>query len=58
MDPRLKIVLVVAFIHLYNSQRQRHKITKKALLGPNFSPWKKLLNHGDDASFLDIPGFC
>ena len=44
-------------MHVYNSQRNRRAISKRALLGPASVPWRQLLNFGDDNSFLVVTGF-
>ena len=48
--------LLIAF-HSSNNIRRRNKLTKSALVHPKFSPWMKLLNDGDESSFLSITGF-
>ena len=55
-DSELLAVLVLV-IHAYNCLRVRHRLTRSALLPPSLSPWKKLLWHGDDLSFLHVTGF-
>jgi hypothetical protein len=41
----------------YNSIRSRHRITRSAILLPEASPWRNLLENGDDQSFLNLTGF-
>lgn len=40
-----------------NSIRERHKLTRSAVLRPKFAPWMQLLNFEDETSFLDLTGF-
>lgn len=40
----------------YNNMRNRHYLTRRAILAPRLSPWRKLLWHGDDMSFLELTG--
>jgi len=51
----LAVVLIV--IKCYNSVRERHRLTRSALLTPRLSPWNMLLRNGDDGSFLTLTGF-
>ena len=53
----LSIVILIILGLYSNSLRNRHKTLKVALLPPNYSPWRRLLNFGDDKSFLDMTGF-
>ena len=53
----VKLVAILASIHTYNSCRNRTKLTRKGILNPNQSPWKKLLDDGRDEDFLCITGF-
>jgi hypothetical protein len=54
---KLLVFTVVAAIIAYNSCRNRTKLTRKAILLPNLSPWPHLYCFGDDGSFLEITGF-
>ena len=49
-------VLISAIAH-YNSIRNRSHLQRQALLQPKFSPWSRLLNYGDESSFLTLTGF-
>jgi len=51
------VAFVFAFVVYYNSQRVRHCLTRSALIPAKYSPWKRLLYHGDAQSFLNITGF-
>jgi hypothetical protein len=48
---------VVVTILWYNNLRKRHYLTEPALIHPRFSPWRKLLNCGDDNAFIELTGF-
>ncbi len=52
----LQILAVLASILYYNSLRERHHLTRCAVLHPSMSPWLRLLNFGDDPSFLEMVG--
>jgi hypothetical protein len=56
-NPTLGVCLVAAAVVLYNSLRNRHRLTRSAIVDPENSPWKNLLRNGDDASFLTLTGF-
>lgn len=51
-----KIILLVALIQAYNACRRRCYLTKYALLPPNLTPWQRLLDFGDEQSFLLMTG--
>lgn len=53
----LWVALIVVSIFHHNSLRNRSKLTRSALLEPKLAPWEKLLNHGDNQSFLEVTGF-
>ena len=53
----LQLVLLIGIAHAYNNIRNRHRLTKEALLHPSMAPWQRLLNFGNDSSFLEILGF-
>ena len=45
-------------IHVYNNIRDNKPIlTRRAILQPRLAPWERLLNFGDDGSFLTMTGF-
>jgi hypothetical protein len=52
----LGAVLIFALVQGYNSCRSRNYLTRSALLLPALSPWQRLLNFGDDKSFLLMTG--
>ena len=59
---RLLPVFVVAFIIsivIYNNARLTSKnyLLRRSLVHPKFSPWRRLLNFGDEGSFLEMTGF-
>jgi hypothetical protein len=56
-NPTLGVCLVAAAVVLYNSLRNRHRLTRSAIVDPENSPWKNLLRNVDDASFLTLTGF-
>ena len=53
------VVAFVAAIITYNNARAnpRHYLTRRCLVHPIFSPWRRLLNYGDEGSFLELTGF-
>ena len=52
------VSVIVAGVAAYNGIRgQRHYLTRRALVHPKFSPWRRLLNYGDEGSFLNVTGF-
>ena len=53
------VVAFVAAVVIYNNAREtpRHFLRRRALLHPKFSPWRRLLNFGDEGSFLEMTGF-
>ena len=54
---RLAVVsAIVGLIVAYRACRNRHSITRKALVDPQISPWRKLLYCGDDGDFLEVTG--
>ena len=52
------IAVVICAIIAYNSIRAggRHILKRNALVNPRFSPWKRLLNCGDEGSFIEMTG--
>ena len=60
MKSKKKVVFVFAAVicamHVYNSLRVKHNLLKCALVHPKFSPWAKLLNCGDEGSFMTLTG--
>ena len=55
-DHMFSLCVLLVIIVYYNSQRNRHKISRRALLAPSFSAWQRLYSSNDDNSFLDITG--
>ena len=53
----IRFVSLMLVVLQFNALRERHKLTRSALLLPKFAPWRKLLWHGDDLSFLHVVGF-
>jgi hypothetical protein len=53
----LAIVATVVFVQWYNSLREQYYVRRRALVHPRFSPWTRLLNFGDEGSFLTLTGF-
>lgn len=51
-----RLCILYAAIIYYNRRRNNAKVTRSALLGPKFAPWYRLLNFGDDLSFLTLTG--
>jgi hypothetical protein len=47
------VVLTLA----YNSVREPPRITRSAILYPCVSPWRRLLDHGHEKSFITLTGF-
>jgi hypothetical protein len=56
-DDLLLLGILFSVVVFYNAQRNRHKLTRSAVVNPKYSPWQKLLMNGDDQSFLNITGF-
>ena len=56
MKNTLKLLVVVYLIKIYNSIRNRHYLTRCALVSPKLSPFYHLLCNGDDAAFIEITG--
>ena len=56
---RIRIVsLIILLLLLHNNMRgPRPYLLRKAVLHPSQSPWQKLLQCGDDSSFLYMTGF-
>ena len=54
---KLKLLALYYSIRAYNSCRRRSKLTRKAVVDVDQSPWKKLLRDGSDNDFLCITGF-
>ena len=50
-------IIILSIIVAYNNCRNRHRLTKEALVHPTLSPFNKLINCGNDSSFLDVLGF-
>jgi hypothetical protein len=53
----LVIAMALAAVIQYNSCRERHYLTRSAILTPDKAPWMHLYNNGDNISFLDVTGF-
>ena len=50
--------ILLYFIHIYNNSREsRSFLTRSGILHPRLAPWERLLNFGDDGSFLTMTGF-
>lgn len=52
----LKFLLLLSLISAYNNARERACLTRSALLSPALSPWHRLMDFGDNNSFLVITG--
>jgi hypothetical protein len=47
--------ILVFGIHVYNNIRDNKPIlTRRAILQPRLDPWERLLNFGEDGSFLTM----
>jgi hypothetical protein len=51
------VAVIVAAVVVYNGCRNRHKLTREAILMPNLSPWKQVFSFADDNSFIELTGF-
>lgn len=51
------IITLFAAAVWYKSLRERSRLTRSAILQPRINPWRKLFEHGDDKSFLEMTGF-
>ena len=47
-----ELVFILCTVKCYNEYRERQKLTRSAILPPRQAPWLRLLNFGDDQSFL------
>lgn len=54
---KIKLVILLYVIYLYNSCRKKSNLSRAALVQPKDSAWNRLYRHGDDSSFLKITGF-
>ena len=56
--PALVVAFVVCIL-AYNNARvtPKHYLSRQSLVHPNFSPWRRLLNYGDEGSFIEMTGF-
>jgi hypothetical protein len=50
------ILLIVLLIHFHNTIRDWHLLLRKAIVCPSKSPWRRLYDHADKASFLHVNG--
>jgi hypothetical protein len=60
IDSQTPVLLAAAAVCLAvysNTIRRRHKIHRAGILPADVSPWRHLLNNGDEASFLNLTGF-
>ena len=53
----LSLLLILLIVITVNNSRNRHRLTRSALVHPTLSPWMQLLRNADDSSFLTITGF-
>jgi hypothetical protein len=56
-NPYFAAGLLMALVYLYNTARNRHRLTRSAIVDPDNSPWSHLVQHSDDSSFLNLTGF-
>lgn len=56
-DDFLSICLVFAAVLYYNSLRNRHRLTRSAIVLPQHSPWAHIVANADEGSFLNLTGF-
>ena len=54
-DVDILTILIVMINH--NNIRNRQYLTRPALVQPKMSAWYRLLNNGDNSSFLEVTGF-
>lgn len=52
----LRLLFLVVVLKAYNSCRQRTYLTRSGLLTPASSPWQRLLEYGEEQSFLLLTG--
>jgi hypothetical protein len=50
------ILLIVLLIHYRNNIQDRHHLLRLAIVHPSESPWRRLYDHADEASFLHVTG--
>ena len=54
---RIKMsMLVILLVVYHNSIRNRNYLHRQSILHPHLSPWRRLMDYGDDSSFLHITG--
>ena len=53
----LLLCLIFAAAVWYNSLRTRSRLIRSAILEARLSPWIRLLQYGDEGSFLELMGF-
>ena len=53
----LSLIIILLVIVTVNNARNRHRLTKSAMVHHCFSPWITLLRNADDGSFLTVTGF-
>ena len=56
LAPLFRIALVYSAI-VYNNARDRGGVARSAILHSTASPWRRLLNYGDEKSFITLTGF-
>ena len=53
----LSLLLILLIVVTVNNSRNRHRLTRSALVHPSLSSWIQLLRNADDSSFLTVTGF-
>ena len=52
----LLLMLIIALVEYHNNIRKRCALLRAAILHPNRSPWRQLMDYGDSSSFLLLTG--
>ena len=56
-NTQLHMAAAVCLLLYYNRIRKRTRLTRSATLYPAASPWRHVLENGDEPSFLHLTGF-
>jgi hypothetical protein len=51
-----QVLLMVLLLQFHNNIRDRHILSRSAIVQPIESPWKRLYERGDDESFFHLTG--
>jgi hypothetical protein len=51
-----QVLLIILLIHYHNNIQDRHYLLRSATVHPSESPWRRLYEHANEASFLHMTG--